>query len=261
MRDNRNLTDIAAELLARAKGLGASEADVVVADGEAFSVQVRLSAIDRLTKAREKRLGLRVFFGKRSASASTSDFSRESLDGLVADTCVLAKAVVEDGASGLPSSDLMADDLPDLDLYDPTKLDNETQIELARRAEACAMETDPRITNSEGADFDSASGRVLLGNSHGFLGEYRSSTFSIAVSPIATDPESGGMQRDAWHAVNRKFARLESVESVGREAARRAIRRLGARKVSTRRAPVIFDPEMAASLLGNLCSGSNGDAL
>ena len=261
MRDNRNLTDIAAELLARAKGLGASEADVVVADGEAFSVQVRLSAIDRLTKAREKRLGLRVFFGKRSASASTSDFSRESLDGLVSDTCVLAKAVVEDGASGLPSSDLMADDLPDLDLYDPTKLDNETQIELARRAEACAMETDPRITNSEGADFDSASGRVLLGNSHGFLGEYRSSTFSIAVSPIATDPESGGMQRDAWHAVNRKFARLESVESVGREAARRAIRRLGARKVSTRRAPVIFDPEMAASLLGNLCSASNGYAL
>ncbi len=261
MRDTQNLTNLAAELLARAKKLGASEADVMVADGETFSVQVRLAAVDRLTKAREKRLGLRVFFGQRSASVSTSDFTRESLDRLVTDTCALAKAVVDDEASGLPSADLMADDLPDLDLYDPTTLANDAQIELARRAEAGAMETDPRITNSEGADFDAASGRVVLGNSHGFLGDYRSSSFSVAVSPIATDPESGAMQRDTWYAVNRKFARLESVESVGREAARRALRRLGARKISTRRGPVVFDPETAASLLGNLCGAANGYAL
>ena len=122
MRDTQNLTNLAAELLARAKKLGASEADVMVADGETFSVQVRLAAVDRLTKAREKRLGLRVFFGQRSASVSTSDFTRESLDRLVTDTCALAKAVVDDEASGLPSADLMADDLPDLDLYDPTTL-------------------------------------------------------------------------------------------------------------------------------------------
>lgn len=258
---DKNFAELATDLLNRAKKQGASEADVVVADGETFSVQVRLSAVDRLTKAREKRLGLRFFFGKRSASASTSDFSRESLDRLVSDTCALAKAVVEDDQSGLPDGNLMAEDLPDLDLYDPTRLETEAQIELARRAEAAALAADPRVTNSEGAEFDSSSGRILLGNSHGFLGDYRSSTFSISVSPIATAPDSDSMQQDSWYAVRHRFARLDSPESVGQEAARRAVRRLGARKLSTRRAPVVFDQEMAASLLGNLCHGASGYAL
>ena len=258
---DKNFPGLATDLLSRARTHGATEADVMVADGETFSVQVRLSAVDRLTKAREKRLGLRVFFGKRSASASTSDFSKESLDRLVSDTCALAKAVVEDDQSGLPDGNLMAKDQPDLDLYDPTSLETEAQIDLARRGEAAALAADPRITNSEGAEFDSSSGRVLLGNSHGFLGEYRSSTFSISVSPIATAPESGSMQQDSWYAVRHRFAGLDSPESVGQEAARRAVRRLGARKLSTRRAPVVFDQEMAASLLGNLCQAASGYAL
>ncbi|TLY29208.1 MAG: TldD/PmbA family protein [Nitrospirae bacterium] len=258
---DKNFAELATDLLSRARTHGATEADVMVADGETFSVQVRLSAVDRLTKAREKRLGLRVFFGKRSASASTSDFSKESLDRLVSDTCALAKAVVEDDQSGLPDGNLMAKDQPDLDLYDPTSLETEAQIELARRGEAAALAADPRITNSEGAEFDSSSGRVLLGNSHGFLGEYRSSTFSISVSPIATAPESGSMQQDSWYAVRHRFAGLDSPESVGQEAARRAVRRLGARKLSTRRAPVVFDQEMAAGLLGNLCHAASGYAL
>ncbi|MGH7231462.1 MAG: TldD/PmbA family protein [Nitrospiraceae bacterium] len=261
MTHDTNLSELAVDLLDRAKRRGATEADVVVADGENFSVQVRLSAVDRLTKAREKRLGLRVFFGTRSASASTSDFSRDSLDSLVNDTCSLAAAVVEDPLSGLPGSDLMARDLPDLDLYDPTSLETDTQIELARRTEEAAMSADPRITNSEGADFNSASGRVVLANSCGFVGEYRSSSFSLSVSPIATAPDSDGMQRDYWYAAKRQYASLDSPESVGREAARRTVRRLGARKVTTRRAPVIFDQEMAGSLLGNFCSAASGYAL
>jgi PmbA protein len=256
-----NLESIAVGLLERAKKRGANEADVVVADGDTFSVQVRLSKVDRLTKAREKRLGVRVFFGKRSASASTSDFSRESLDQLVADTCALATAVAEDVVSGLPSADIMASDLPDLDLHDSTQLDTETQIALARRAEDSAMAEDQRITNSEGADFSSASGRVVLANTHGFVGEYRSSSFSISVSPIATGSDGEGMQRDYWYAAQRKVARLDSPESVGREAARRTVRRLGGRKVTTRRAPVVFDQETAGSLLGNLCSAISGYSL
>ena len=256
-----NLKSIAVGLLERAKKRGANEADVVVADGDTFSVQVRLSKVDRLTKAREKRLGVRVFFGKRSASASTSDFSRESLDQLVADTCALATAVAEDVVSGLPSADIMASDLPDLDLHDSTQLDTETQIALARRAEDSAMAEDQRITNSEGADFSSASGRVVLANTHGFVGEYRSSSFSISVSPIATGSDGEGMQRDYWYAAQRKVARLDSPESVGREAARRTVRRLGGRKVTTRRAPVVFDQETAGSLLGNLCSAISGYSL
>lgn len=256
-----DLQQLAADLLARAKQRGATEADVVVADGDTFSVQVRLSAVDRLTKAREKRLGLRVFIGKRSATASTSDFSSESLDRLVADTCALAKAVVPDEVSGLPDKEGLAQALPDLNLYDATTLTTDAQIDLAKRAEAAAMAADRRITNSEGADFNSASSRVVLGNSHGFLGEYRSSTFSLSVSPVATDEPAGGMQRDFWYAVQRHYAKLDSPESVGQEAARRAIRRLGSRKVRTTKAPVVFDQEMAGSLLGHLCSAASGYAL
>ncbi|MGH7208641.1 MAG: TldD/PmbA family protein, partial [Nitrospiraceae bacterium] len=257
----QDLKQLAADMLDLAEKQGADGAEVIIADGETFSVQVRLSAVERLTKAREKRLGLRVFVGKRSASASTSDFSREALRGLVSDTCTMAAAVAEDDMSGLPPGDLMAGDLPDLDLYDPTRLSTEAQIELARQAEGSALAADARITNSEGAEFDSSSGLVLLGNTRGFLGEYRSSHFSVSVSPIASAPDSTGMQRDYWYAVQRRFSRLESPESVGREAARRAVRRLGARKLSTRRAPVIFDPETAGSLLGNLCSAISGYAL
>jgi len=256
-----NYAALAQDLLERAKRHGATEADVMVADGDTFSVQVRLSAVDRLTKAREKRLGLRVFFGKRSASASTSDFSPESLDRLVSDTCALARAVAEDPISGLPDSKLLASQSPDLDLFDGTKLSNDAQIDLARRSEAAAMAADPRITNSEGGEFNSSSGRVFLANSLGFLGDYWSSSFYLSVSPVATEPGTESMQRDSWYAVQRRFAKLDSPEAVGQKAAHRTIRRLGARKVQTRKAPVIFDPETAASLMGNLCAAASGYAL
>lgn len=258
---NGAFAQMAAEVLARAKDGGATEADIVVADGETFSVQVRVGAVDRLTKAREKRLGLRVFVGKRSATTSTSDFSKESLERLVSETCTLAKAVVEDQVSGLPDASQMANDRPDLDLYDETVLGTETQIDWAKRGEAAAFAADPRVTNSEGAEFDSSSGRVVLANSHGFIGSYKSSSFSLSVSPIATEPETGAMQRDAWYEVQRKFSRLTSAESIGQEAARRAVRRLGARRVATKRVPVVFDQETAGSLLANLCSAVSGYAL
>ena len=254
-------SQLALDLLAKAKRGGATEADILIADGETFSVQVRLGSVDRLTKAREKHLGLRVFVGKRSASTSTSDFTTDSLDQLVTETCTLAKAVVEDQVSGLPAADQMAGERLDLDLYDSTRLDTEQQIELAKRVEAAAMSADERVTNSEGGDFDSSSGRVVLGNSHGFLGEYQSSSFSMSVSPIATDPETGAMQRDAWYDVKRKLAKLETPESVGLEAARRTVRKLGAKKVATQRVPVVFDAETAGSLMGNLCSAVSGYAL
>lgn len=254
-------SQLAMDLLAKAKRGGATEADIIVADGETFSVQVRLGAVDRLTKAREKHLGLRVFVGKRSASTSTSDFSADSLNQLVAETCTLAKAVVEDQVSGLPEADQMAGERPDLDLYDSTRLNTEQQIELAKRVEAAAMSMDERVTNSEGGDFDSSSGRVVLGNSHGFLGEYQSSSFSMSVSPIATDVETGAMQRDSWYDVQRKFVKLASPDAVGLEAARRTVRKLGARKVATQRVPVIFDSETAGSLMGNLCSAVSGYSL
>ncbi len=253
--------ELAADVLSRARACGATEADVIVADGETFSVQVRVGAVDRLTKAREKRLGLRVFVGKRSATTSTSDFSLDSLDRLVSETCILAKAVVEDPVSGLPDPSQMAQEWPALGLYDATQPQTEVQIDLAKRAEAAAFAADQRITNSEGSEFDSSSGRVVLANSHGFIGSYKSSSFSLSVSPIATEPGTGAMQRDSWYEVQRKFARMASAESIGQEATRRAVRRLGARKVGTKRVPVVFDQEMAGSLLANLCSAVSGYGL
>lgn len=254
-------TTLAATVIDRVKAQGATDADVLVAEGDSLSVQVRLTAVDRLSKAREKSLGLRVFFGKRSASASTSDFSNESLDRLVADTCELAKAVAEDETSGLPEAAALATDLPDLDLFDPTTLTVDQEIGLAQRAERAAMSADPRITNSEGADCASAYGAVVLANTHGFVGCHRSSRFSLSVTPVAEGSNGQSMQRDSWYTVSRKYRELENPESIGTIAAARTLRRLGARKVGTQRVPVIFDPETAETLLGHLSSAVSGYSL
>jgi len=256
VRIDRNLTS---DLLAKVKRKGASAADVVAVEGDSASVQVRLGAVDKLSKAQEKRLGLRVYFGHRSAGASTSDFTPAALDELVETTCALAQAVVEDPQAGLPDPSAMAKDPPDLDLYDGQTLSMDRMIELATRTEQAALAVDLRLSNSEGADFGTYGGRTAFANSHGFYGEYKSSSFSCSVSPIAV--QDGLMQRDYWYAVGRKFAGLDSPEDVGREAGRRTVRRLGARKASTCRVPVVFDPEMAGSFLGNLCSAVNGYAI
>ncbi len=255
------LKSLAAELIERVKAHGATEADVLVAEGDSVSVQVRLSAVDCLSKAREKSLGIRVFFGKRSASTSTSDFSEASLKQLVADTCALAKAVAEDETSGLPQATALASDVPDLDLYDPTAMSVEEAIDAAQRAERAALDADSRVTNSEGAECGSVYGAVALANTHGFLGYHRSSRFSLSVAPVAEGPDDQGMQRDYWYTVSRKRQELEDPESIGRIAAERTLRRLGARKVGTQRVPVIFDPETACSLLGHLSSAVSGYSL
>ena len=255
------LKTLAAELIDRIKAHGATEADVMVAEGDSVSVQVRLSAVDCLSKAREKSLGIRAFFGKRSASTSTSDFSETSLKQLVADTCALAKAVAEDETSGLPDPTALATDIPDLDLYDPTAMPVDEAIDVAQRAERAAMDADSRVTNSEGAECSAGSGAVVLANTHGFLAYHRSSRFSLSVAPVAEGSDDQGMQRDYWYAVSRKRHELEDPESIGRIAAERTLRRLGARKVETQRVPVIFDPETACSLLGHLSSAVSGYSL
>ncbi|WP_342348970.1 TldD/PmbA family protein [uncultured Nitrospira sp.] len=253
--------ELAATVLKRAKALGATEADLLVAEGDSVSVQVRMSEVDRLSKAREKVLGIRVFFGKRSASSSTSDFSKASLDRLVSDTCSLARAVVEDETSGLPAPDHMVVDIPDMDMKDDRQLTVDEEIDLAKRTEQSAFSADPRITNSEGAECSAGYGSVLLANSHGFIGSYASSSYSLSVSPIALDSQNGGMQRDYWYSVKRKFHELDSPEKVGQEAARRTVRRLGSRAITTQEVPVIFDPETAKGLLGHISSAVSGYSL
>lgn len=253
--------DLGEQILSMAKTNGASEGDVVMVESESFFVTVRMGEVEKVSQAGEKRLGLRLFFGNSSASASTSDISRKSIAKLVEDTTRMARVTAQDPHSGLPDGAVLARDLPPLDLLDDTArgVSVDEKIQLALDTEKSALAYDERITNSEGAEFSNQFGRVVYVSSGGFAGEYSGSTFGHSVAPVAT--QNGGMQRDYWYSSNRKFAKLESPQSVGERAAQRVLRRLGARKVRTCEAPVIFDPEMAASLLRNLASALSGYAL
>jgi PmbA protein len=253
--------ELAHDLLGRAAHAGASGAEVIIVEDESFSVQVRMRAVDTLQSARQKRLGLRLCFGQRSATTATSDFSLESLQRLLDDTLAMARATAEDPYGGLPEPELFSADLPDLDLWDPeaANLPIQDRIALAAAAESSALDFDPRITNSDGGEYSHQDARVIFANSHGFTGEYRGSSVVLSVSPIAGD--SGGMQRDGWYSVQRRLRSLEAPEAIGRTAAQRALRRLGARKVPTQQVPVVFDPDMAASLLRTICGAVSGSAI
>jgi PmbA protein len=253
--------EVTSDVLRKAKALGSSGAEVVIVEDESFSVLVRMRGVDTVKSAREKRLGLRVFLGQRSATTATSDFSPGALERLLEDTVAMASATPEDAYGGLPDPGAFATDLLDLDLWDAeaAALPLADRIALASRAEAAALAFDPRISNSEGSDYGNRDARILFANSHGFSGEYRTSSVALSVTPVAKD--EAGMQRDGWYSTQRRLSRLESPETVGRTAAQRTVRRLGARKVTTQDVPVVFDPDMAASLLRSLCGAVSGPAI
>jgi PmbA protein len=256
-----DLAGFLADALASARRRGATAADAFMVEDQSFSAQVRLGQVDTVKHAREHHVALRVFAGKSVAAASTSDLSRESLDRLVDEAVSLARVTSPDELAGLPDAAALLRGIPDLDLYDAEGHDlaPEDKIELARRCEAAALEADPRITNSEGGDFSDRQARYAYASSEGFAGEYRTSSFSLSTTPVAA--KNGEMQRDGWYHVTRKRARLESPEAIGRVAAERALRRLGARRVKTAEVPVIFDPQTAASLLRHVAGALAGPAL
>jgi PmbA protein len=207
-------------------------------------------------------LGLRVFHGKRSATASTSDLTADGIRQLIEGAMALVKVTEEDPFTGLPEAAEFGSLTEDLHLYyeDVYSLDGKQRIEWARRAEAAALGADPRITNSDGGSFDAATGRMVLANSQGFIGGYRTSYAGVSAAPLAMDT-NGQMQRDGWWSSARSFAHLESPEAVGQEAARRTLRRLGARRVATQRVPIVFAPEVARSLIGSIFEAASGDAI
>jgi len=254
------LEQLAIELVGRAMHAGATAADVVVREADEFSTALRLGKIESLKEAASKALGLRVFFGTRSATSFSSDFSAASLARLVDRTLVMARATSEDPASGLPAAELLGRHAGELELFSPevAELSTDDRIQFARRAEEAALATDPRIRNSEGAWFEASWGTKAYANSLGFAGSYRSSYCAVSVAPIA---QNGGMQRDYWYSVARRPSALEDPVAVGRKAAERALRKLGARKISTCRVPVVFDPETARSLLGHVFEAVRGDAI
>ena len=257
-----DLREIATSVVSRAMRAGATAAEAVVREGTEFSTVVRLGQVETLKEAGSRALGLRVFLGQRAASTYSSDFSEESISRLVRGALELAKVTSEDPNAGLPDLSEMGSVPGDLKLYydDVTLLDPKDGIDYARRAERAALDYDPRIKNSEGGSFDAATGHRVLANSFGFVGEYRRSYCSLYAAPIA-QAEDGGMQRDYWFSIARSLNKLESPESVGREAARRAVRRLGARKIASTRVPIVLDRTVAASFLGNIFDAAAGDSI
>jgi PmbA protein len=257
-----DLKELAVDLVQRAMDGGATAAECVVREGDEFSTLVRLGQVETLKESGSKAVGVRVFFGKRAASTYSSDFSREGLDRMLKSALELARITSEDPFSGIPDESQLGSISGDLDLFyeDVYSLPGEQRIEYARRAEKAALDTDSRIKNSDGGSFDAATGHKVLANSRGFVGEYRRSYCSLAAVPIAQDG-NGNMQRDYWFSVARTLQKLESPEQVGKIAAQRTLRRLGARKVKTAKVPVVFDPLVATSILEHIFEGVNGDSV
>ncbi|HEY7095438.1 MAG TPA: TldD/PmbA family protein [Terriglobales bacterium] len=257
-----DLKTLAQALVRRAMDGGATAAECVVRDGDEFSTLVRLGQVETLKESGSKAIGLRVFQGKRAASTYSSDLSPAGLDRMLKSALELAKITSEDPFSGLPEPSELGSLSGDLELFssDVYSLPGEERIAYARRAEKAALDFDPRIRNSEGGSFDAATGHKVFANSHGFVGEYRRSYCSVAAIPIAQN-DDGAMQRDYWFSVSRNLACLESPEHVGKVAAERTLRRLGARKVKTAQVPVVFDPMIATSIIEHIFEGVNGDSV
>ena len=255
----RQLSDISEQMLNEAKKAGADAAECAVSRSQGLSVTVRMGEVETVEHNRDKSMVISVYFGQRTGSASTSDFTPEAIKDTVRSACTIAKYTAEDPFGGLADADKMAKEMPDLDLYYPWNPTMDEAIELAKRCEAAALGDDKRIVNSEGATVGSHEGMEIYANTHGFIGQSVATRHSNSCAVVGK--EDSGMQRDYWYSSARDVADLEDVESVGRMAAKRTLRRLGARKMPTCTAPVIYEAPVAASLLSHFIGAIRGGNL
>lgn len=240
---------------------GASAAEVTIRQRTELSVGVRLGEVETLQESTDQGLGLRVLIDGRQASVSGSDFSRDAVMSLMDEAVELARLTSPDDTAGLPDAQELATSIPDLDLWDEAivELSTEDQIEMALRAERAAQEYSNQISNFDGGGFDSAYGSVILANSLGFAGEFRTTSCSLTSVPVAA--EDGRMQRDYWYDMRRKLSEMDSPEKIGVTAARRTLRKLGSRSVPTQAVPVVLEPNMARDLLGDILNAASGESI
>lgn len=246
-------------VLDSARERGASSAEAELGTGSGLFVTVRNGEVETVEHQRDKGLDVTVYLCRRKGSASTSDFSDKALAETVAAACAIAEYASEDPCAGLVDPEYLAGELPDLDLYHPWDLSPEQGIALAAECEQCARDADARITNSDGTIASTYSGAHLYGNSHGFIGGWNWSNHGIDCTVIAES--AAGMQRDGWYTKARDIVDLEDLRSVGRQAAKRTTSRLGARRLSTRTAPVIFEAPVAGGLFASFATAISGGAL
>jgi PmbA protein len=256
------IESLASELIHLALKAGASDAEAAVSEGDEFSVNVRQGAVETLKEAGSRAAGIRVFLGQRTGSASSSDLTPDGIQQLVSGALALAHVTEPDPTAGLAEPAEYGQATGEFHLYsgDVYSLPGDERIAWALRAEAAALAADARITNSEGGSFDAATGRKALANSRGFLGSYQSSSASVSASALAAEP-NGNLQRDGWWSSARRLSDLDTPESVGAEAARRAVRRLGARRVPTQQVPIVFAPEVSRTIAGLIFDAASGDSI
>lgn len=256
MLSQADLEACVALALDEAKRLGATEAEVGVSVDSGLSVTARMRDVETLEYHRDRGMGVTVYRGKRKGSASTADVSSQVVKETVAKAYSIAGFTAEDPCAGLPEAEMLARDIPDLDLNHPWDIEPETARELAIQCEAAALDTDARIGNSEGATLSSHQGLRVFGNSLGFLAGYPSTVHSLSCAVLSQ--QDGDMQRDYWYSSVRDWRDLENGESIGRRAAKRALERLGARQIQTCVAPVLFVPELARGLIGHFLGAIRG---
>ncbi|MEW8013926.1 MAG: metalloprotease PmbA [Candidatus Sedimenticola endophacoides] len=260
MRERQaRLSQIIEDLLGEAKAQGADAAEAGVNNDAGLSVTARMGEVETIEHTRDQGLGISVYFGQRKGSASTSDLSPQAIRDTVRAACNIARYTSADPCAGLAEAELMAREIPDLDLYHPWPLEPREAIDLCLRTEAAALDLDPRITNSEGATLNSHSGLQVYGNSHGFIGGFPSSRHNISCAVVGS--EGGAMQRDYWYSAGRRGDDLEAPEQIGHKAGERTLARLGARRISTRETPVIFLAETATGLLRSLTGAISGSSI
>jgi len=253
-----DLESIIERALEDARARGASQAEAAVSQDTGLSVGVRLGEVETLEHQRDRSMGITVYFGQRKGSASTADFSPDAVRATVAKACSIARFTAEDACSGLADAELMEKAPLDLDLAHPWDVTADRAIEIAKICEAAALGFDPRINNSEGASVSTHQGLHVYGNTHGFVGGYPTTSHTISCVVLAGTGED--MQRDYWYSSSRDWHELEAAESIGRESARRTLARLDPRKLSTRRAPVLFVPEIARGLIGHFLAAIRGSS-
>lgn len=250
---------MAEDALAEARRLAATSAEVAVSSSTGLGVNVRMGEVETIEHTRDKAMGVTVYVGHKKGSASTTDFSKTAVRECVAAACGIARHTAEDEYAGLADAELMATDIPDLDLHHPWELSPEAAIDIALDAENVARNLDERIVNSEGAGVNRLEGIQVYANSHGFSAGYPSSRHSISCAVIAGDDD--GMQRDYWYSLSRDPRELEAPQDVGRKAAERSVSRLGARRLSTRSVPVVFAAQIATGLVGHFINAIRGGNL
>ncbi|KEQ19069.1 metalloprotease PmbA [Endozoicomonas numazuensis] len=253
------LKTLVSDILDEARRQGADACEVGVSLDAGLSVGVRMGDVETVEFNRDQGFGITVYQGRKKGSASTSDSTPEAIRETVKAACDIAGYASDDPCAGLADAELMATELPDLDLYHPWGVDAEEAIELALKCEDAGRTFSNKIKNSDGANVGTHQGCRVYGNSHGFMGSYISSRHSL--SCVLIGEQSGDMQRDYWYTVARDGNDLESASEVGRKAAERTVERLGARKVPTGQVPVLFSPEVASGLVSHLLGAISGGSL